>query len=93
MNTLLAALVSLAGYIVSLGIYRLLFHPLRNFPGPRSAALTEYYRAYFDIFDNGGWVHHMRELHAIYGKYFSRVVIDFKAHLGRGDRSRRSSDS
>ncbi|KAF9057330.1 cytochrome P450 [Panaeolus papilionaceus] len=48
-------------------IYRLYFHPLSNIPGPRIAAFTSFYRAFYDIVRDGQWVHHLEYLHSIYG--------------------------
>ncbi|KAF9260620.1 cytochrome P450 [Marasmius fiardii PR-910] len=48
-------------------VHRLALHPLRKFPGPVLAALTHYYRAYYEIFRNGGWVEHLEILHGRYG--------------------------
>lgn len=45
-------------------------HPLSRFPGPLLAKWTVYYRAYHDIYKNGGWLRHLEVLHAVYGKYF-----------------------
>ncbi|KAF9260619.1 cytochrome P450 [Marasmius fiardii PR-910] len=62
---LLAASVLL--YRVLQLLYRFAFHPLRKFPGPTLAALTHYYRGYYEIFCNGGWIDHLEKLHARYG--------------------------
>ncbi|PPQ71719.1 hypothetical protein CVT24_007889 [Panaeolus cyanescens] len=48
-------------------VYRLYFHPLSHIPGPRIAALTSFYRAFYDIVRDGQWVHHLEYLHSIYG--------------------------
>ncbi|KAI3614033.1 benzoate 4-monooxygenase cytochrome p450 [Moniliophthora roreri] len=52
--------------LTSVVVYRLLLHPLRNFPGPKLAAVTEYYQAYFDIVKGGELLNHLRELHGEY---------------------------
>ena len=53
--------------LVYTALSRLVFHPLRSFPGPRLAALTNKYQAYYEILQDGGFVAHLKELHAIYG--------------------------
>ncbi|KAG7453091.1 cytochrome P450 [Guyanagaster necrorhizus] len=54
-------------YVLYLVASRLLFHPLRTFPGPKLAALTSWYQAYFESFCDGAFVDHLERLHEIYG--------------------------
>ncbi|KAK1220238.1 hypothetical protein PQX77_017003 [Marasmius sp. AFHP31] len=61
------AILGLAIYLVFVAAYRLRFHPLVGLPGPRIAALTHYYRAYYEVFHQGGWLDQLKVLHAIYG--------------------------
>lgn len=49
-------------------VYRLVFHPLRRFPGPKLAAATTLYRAYFQIVQDGGQLRQWNRLHELYGK-------------------------
>ncbi|KAL1748379.1 cytochrome P450 [Schizophyllum fasciatum] len=48
-------------------LYTFLLHPLSSYPGPRLAALTRWYRAYFDLLKDGGWLEHLEDLHRQYG--------------------------
>ena len=64
--TSLGALLFL--YFVGLAVYRLYFHPLAKIPGPRLAALTRWYEAYYDIWKGGNYTFKISELHKEYGK-------------------------
>ncbi|KAF4336116.1 isotrichodermin C-15 hydroxylase (cytochrome P-450 monooxygenase CYP65A1) [Fusarium beomiforme] len=54
-----------ASWIIGLVIYRLHFHPLAKFPGPKLAACSEFW--YLRTWASGCYVHHMRDLHRKYG--------------------------
>lgn len=55
-------------YPIGLGIYHLFFHPLAKFPGPRLAAVTRWYEAYYDVIKGGVFVFKIGELHRKYGR-------------------------
>lgn len=70
MGLLLLAAVLLPFYLVGLGIYRLYFHPLAGVPGPKFAALTQWYESYFELFHKGlggQYTFRIRQLHEEYG--------------------------
>ncbi|KAL0578160.1 hypothetical protein V5O48_003826 [Marasmius crinis-equi] len=50
-----------------LHLYRVLSHPLRRYPGPLLASLTVWYKAYYDIVKDGGFLEHLERLHGHYG--------------------------
>jgi len=54
-------------FLISRAIYRLTFHPLARFPGPKLAALTSMYGASFDLAKHSSYVKKMPEFHNIYG--------------------------
>ncbi|KAK0624877.1 hypothetical protein B0T17DRAFT_507916 [Bombardia bombarda] len=60
--------VTVAVYFCSLAFYRLFLHPLAGFPGPKLAAVTRYYEAYYDIVQNGQYTFKIAEMH--YEKLF-----------------------
>ncbi|KAH9993912.1 hypothetical protein F4779DRAFT_608398 [Xylariaceae sp. FL0662B] len=63
----IAALVFI--YSATVAVYRLLFHPLARFPGPKLAAITLYYEAYYDIILNGQYTFNkIAELPKKYGR-------------------------
>ncbi|CAA7265160.1 unnamed protein product [Cyclocybe aegerita] len=56
-------------FIVCRALNRLRRHnSLSRYPGPPLAALTTWYKAYYDIVKDGGWAEHLEALHQQYGK-------------------------
>jgi cytochrome P450 len=55
-------------YWVSKCIYNLYFHPLRNFPGPKIAAIGCEYEFYHDVVKDGRYLWKMEEMHKKYGQ-------------------------
>ena len=53
---------------LTIAIYRLFFHPLAAFPGPKLAAITVLYEAYYDVWKGGKYIFQVNELHRKYGK-------------------------
>ncbi|KAF5387489.1 hypothetical protein D9757_006551 [Collybiopsis confluens] len=65
MYFLLACLTPL--YFGALISYRLFFHPLRNYPGPALAAITDSYEAYYNVIKDGALVAKLEALHRQHG--------------------------
>lgn len=61
-------------YVTGLAVYRLQLHPLSGFPGPKLAALTWWYSAYYEIYRKGSMTDHLFELHKQYGNILSRPM-------------------
>jgi hypothetical protein len=54
-------------YLIGLGIYRLYFSPLAAYPGPKLAALSNWYEFYYDVICQGQFTFKIQELHKQYG--------------------------
>ncbi|KAK3374604.1 cytochrome P450 [Podospora didyma] len=63
----LATLVVVTLYFIALIINRLILSPLAKFPGPRLAALSNWYEFYYDVIQQGKFTAHIRDLHKRYG--------------------------
>lgn len=62
-------------YFIGLGLYRIYFHPLAKFPGPKLAAISRYYEAYYDAWKQGHYIFKIDEMHRKYGA--TRFDSDF----------------
>lgn len=58
-------------YAVVLPLYRLYFHPLAAFPGPKCAAVTSWYEFFHDILRKGQFIWTIEQLHEQYGGFLS----------------------
>jgi hypothetical protein len=56
-------------YTAVLVIYRLYFHPLSKFPGPKLAAATLWYEFYHDIVHDGQLFRAIEQMHKTYGDF------------------------
>ncbi|TGO47242.1 hypothetical protein BCON_0287g00120 [Botryotinia convoluta] len=59
--------VTILFYTVLLYLYRITFHPLASFPGPKLAAITLWYEFYYDFFHGGRYIFKIKEMHEKYG--------------------------
>lgn len=82
-NAAYTALFTWFVYLASLAIYRLYFHPLAKFPGPKLAALTGWYEFYHDIIHKGCFIWKLKELHDKYGPII-RITPD-ELHIHDSD--------
>ena len=67
MSTVAILIEVLIVYYVCLGVYRIFFHPLAKFPGPKLAGLTLWYEFYYDVIGRGKYLWKIKELHEKYG--------------------------
>lgn len=68
MNPIVAGLVLLiVYYCATVIIYRLYFSPLASIPGPKLAAISSLYNAYYDLVLGGQYVWRVEEMHRQYG--------------------------
>lgn len=64
-NTAAYLLGAASAYCLYSVFNRLVFHPLAGFPGPRLAAITRWYEAYFDVLRGGQFMYEIQRLHRI----------------------------
>ena len=56
-------------YLLGACVYRIWFHPLAKFPGPKLAAITTWYEGYYDALRyKGRFTFKLADLHEKYGK-------------------------
>ena len=73
-----AAAAALIALFSAKTVYRLFFHPLAVFPGPKLAAVTRLYGAFFDLsLSSSSYVKVLPALHAEYGEttYVSPLAL------------------
>jgi len=61
-------------YLTGLACYRLFIHPLARFPGPKLAAVTRWFEAYYDVVQNGRYTFKIQEMHKKYGILLSKAT-------------------
>lgn len=71
-------------YNVGLVIYRLYFHPLRNFPGPKLNAATLWVDFYYEVVLKGQMLFKLKEWHDQYGMSYSWVLGTDLMHVPKG---------
>lgn len=54
-------------YLAIRSVYRLFLSPVAHIPGPKLAAVTRWYEAYYEIVLGGQYSFHIDKLHDIYG--------------------------
>ncbi|KAI0595140.1 trichodiene oxygenase [Biscogniauxia sp. FL1348] len=59
--------VAVVVYYASLVFYRLYLHPLAKFPGPKIAAISRWYEAYYDLILDGQYTFKIEKMHKQYG--------------------------
>ena len=70
----LGMLLFLIFLAVRIVIYRLVAHPLANFPGPKLAAATFLYEFYYDVVKKGMYIWEIERMHEKYGAYMSSTT-------------------
>ncbi|KAK6376530.1 hypothetical protein LTS17_007125 [Exophiala oligosperma] len=68
-GTILFLLLISVSTIVLRAVYRLTFHPLVRFPGPKLAAVTNLYAVSYDLSSEDCLVKHLKHLHDRYGAF------------------------
>lgn len=74
LEALVVLLVLYTVYGISLAIYRVYFHPLSKYPGPKLAAATLWYEFYFDVVKRGRFAWEIKRMHEVYGTYLQAFL-------------------
>lgn len=67
LSVIATALALITCYLSYLVVARLLLGPLARFPGPKLAALRNWYEFYYDVLQQGQFTAHIQKLHNRYG--------------------------
>lgn len=62
-----ASIIIWIAYLIGLAFYRLYLSPLAQFPGPKFAALTQWYEFYYDVVRPGQFIFQIQKIHKRYG--------------------------
>jgi len=68
-NYIVASVLGLIAWLLCRCFYRFFLSPLSRVPGPKLAALTTLYSAYYDVYHPGQYVFKIKELHKVYGQH------------------------
>lgn len=68
--------VAVFAYFATLVFYRLFLDPLARFPGPKLAAISRWYEAYYDVVLGGKYTFKIAQLHKEYGGFKLSHVMD-----------------
>jgi hypothetical protein len=69
------ALYGISVYISFRWVYRIYFHPLAKFPGPKLAAATHLYEGYYDVAKKGRYIFEVEKMHKKYGQDLSLITF------------------
>ncbi|KAH8786021.1 cytochrome P450 [Diaporthe sp. PMI_573] len=61
-------------------VYRVYFHPLAKFPGPKIAAATHLYEIAWDYFGDGAYLYEIQRMHQKYGPIVRINPIELSVH-------------
>lgn len=75
LTKLLVVIFGLVLYVSGLAIYRLFFHPLAKFPGPKLPALTRLYETYYECICYYEYLWKIKKLHNKYGMFSHFLTI------------------
>lgn len=63
---------AISAYLTWLVVYRLVLSPIAKYPGPKLAALSNWYEFYYDVLRQGNFTAQIQTLHDLYGTYILR---------------------
>ena len=81
MTFIIYGVLALAVWILYGVIWRLYFSPLSKFPGPKLAALTQWYEFYYNIYRPGLFFRELVRMHEIYGTSYRPKRLDIFKNL------------
>jgi hypothetical protein len=67
MSLIFTSVLIIFVYITTRTIYRLYFHPLSKFPGPKLAAVSYLPEVYYDVLKGGMYIWEIERMHDKYG--------------------------